>query len=94
MKICLKEDFTTHLLLLLAMSMEMYRMWHIASMVEMRENHSVVMFKELLMAGDVELNPGPFNSGRFKWLILNNYYTALNLYITPLRLQKNVNYEI
>ena len=53
----------THLLLLPAMSMEIYRMWHEASVVEMREDHNVVVFKELLMAGDVELNPGPYPPG-------------------------------
>ena len=55
----------THLLLSLAMSMEIYRMWHEdeASVVEMREDHNVVVFKELLMAGDVELNPGPYPPG-------------------------------
>jgi len=49
----------THMCLLLTLSMEIYCMWHEASMVEMRENHNVVVFKELLIAGDVELNPGP-----------------------------------
>ena len=54
----------SHLLLILAVSMEMYRMWHEASVVEMRENHNVMEFKELLlMAGDVELNPGPYPPG-------------------------------
>ena len=53
----------THLLLLPAMSMEIYRMWHEASVVEMREDHNVVVFKELLIAGDVELNPGPYPPG-------------------------------
>ena len=59
----LKYDSTRNLLLLLAVSMEIYRMWHEASVVEMRENHNVVVFKELLMAGDVELNPGPYPPG-------------------------------
>ena len=39
--------------------------WHEASVVEMRENHRVVVFKKLLMAGDVELNPGPYPPGIF-----------------------------
>ena len=51
------------------MSMEMYRMWHKASVVEMRENHNVMVFKELLMAGDVELNPGPYPPGIFNFTI-------------------------
>ena len=60
-----KEGVTRNLLLLLAMSMEMYRIWHEASLVEMRENHYVVVFKELQMAGDVELNPGPYPPGTY-----------------------------
>ena len=47
------------------MSMELYNIWHEASVVEMRENHNVLVFKELLMAGDVELNPGPYPPGIF-----------------------------
>ena len=51
------------------MSMEMYLMWHEASVVEMRENHNVLVFKELLMAGDVEINPGPYPPGIFNFTI-------------------------
>ena len=60
--------------------MEMYFIWHEASVVEMRENHNVMVFKELLMAGDVELNPGPYPPGifinvKFQFLIhfIQNY---------------------
>ena len=63
----LKDDITRNLLLLLAVSMEMYHMWLEASVVEMRENHNVYVFKELLMAGDVELNPGPYPPGISKF---------------------------
>ena len=61
-----KEDIIRNLLFL-AMSMEMYGIWHEASVVEMRENHNVAVFKELLMAGDVELNPGPYPPGMFRY---------------------------
>ena len=47
-------NITRNLLLLLAMSV-----------AEMREIHNVVVFKELLMVGDVELNPGPYPPGIF-----------------------------
>ena len=58
-----KTDFMTRMLLLLTISMEIYCMWHEASLTRMRENHNVVLLKELLMAGDVELNPGPYTPG-------------------------------
>ena len=51
------------------MSMEMYLIYHEALVVEMRENHNVMVFKELLMAGDVELNPGPYPPGVIKFKI-------------------------
>ena len=51
------------------MSMEMYVIYHEALVVEMRENHNVMVFKELLMAGDVELNPGPYPPGVIKFKI-------------------------
>ena len=35
------------------------------SVAEMREIHNVMVFKELLMVGDVELNPGPYPPGIF-----------------------------
>ena len=59
-----KENITSDLHFLLAMSMEIYQC-HKASVVEMRENHNVLVLKKLLMAGDVELNPGPYPPGIF-----------------------------
>ena len=59
-----KEDITSHLNFLIAKSVEMNQ-WHEASVVEMRENRRVVVFKKLLIAGDVELNPGPYPPGTF-----------------------------
>ena len=61
------KDITRNLILLFAMSMEMYLIYHEASVIEMRENHNVMVFKELLMAGDVELNPGPYPPGVTKF---------------------------
>ena len=57
------------------MSTEMYHMWHEASVVEMRENHNVVVFKELLMAGDVELNPGPYPPGILRLVSIKLCFT-------------------
>ena len=52
-----------HLPLLLAMSME-YIVCGMNSVVEMRENHDVVvLLKKLLMAGDKEFNPGHYPPG-------------------------------
>ena len=58
-------------------------MWHEASVVEMRENHNVMVFKELLMAGDVELNPGPYPPGMFSFsfvstMQVNGKETSIN----------------
>ena len=65
-----KDDITRIFLLLrLAMSMELYNMWHEASVEEVRENHNVMVFKELLMAGDVEINPGPYPPGIINFTI-------------------------
>ena len=55
-------------------------MWHEASVVEMRENHNVVVFKELLMAGDVELNPGPYPPGIF--ISVSESVIALSIYLS------------
>ena len=57
--------FYDQLVFLLRMSMEKNCRRHEASMVKMRENHNVIVFKELIMAGDVELNPGPYPQGTF-----------------------------
>ena len=64
-----KKDISN--LLILGMFMEMLLIWHEASVVEMRENHNVMVFKELLMAGDVELNPGPYPPGVLPLKLLN-----------------------
>ena len=57
-------------------------MWHEASVIEMRENHNVMVLKELLMAGDVELNPGPYPPGMFITVMfqyyLKTHYMAYN----------------
>ena len=60
------------------MSMQLYHLWHEASVVEMKENHNVRVFKELLMAGDVELNPGPYPQGIFIIVSLCWYPKTIN----------------